>query len=56
MLSSLSPVIADIFMEVFETEVLLSTNLKPKRWFRYVDDTLIIWPQGGSDTFNIFLS
>ncbi|CAG9836786.1 unnamed protein product [Diabrotica balteata] len=43
---SLSPVIADIFMEAFESLALESYPLKPKVWFRYVDDTFIIWPHG----------
>lgn len=44
--SPLSPVVANIFMEAFETTALDSFHLKPKVWFRYVDDTFIIWPHG----------
>ncbi|KAK4871974.1 hypothetical protein RN001_016098 [Aquatica leii] len=40
--SPLSPVVANIFMESFETVPLESSILKPKVWFRYVDDTFIV--------------
>ena len=44
--SSLSPVIANIFMEHFETLALNNFHQKPKCWFRFVDDTFVIWPHG----------
>ncbi|XP_018577017.1 uncharacterized protein LOC108915468 [Anoplophora glabripennis] len=37
-------VLANIYMEAFEKKALESTTLKPKCWFRCVDDTFIIWP------------
>ncbi|GJQ76269.1 hypothetical protein Trydic_g2000 [Trypoxylus dichotomus] len=40
------PVIANIFMEAFEHEAIESSRMKPKCWYRYVDDTFIIWPHG----------
>ena len=40
----LSPVLANIYMEYFEEMALGSTSLKPFMWFRYVDDTFILWP------------
>jgi hypothetical protein len=43
--SSLSPVIANYFMEDFEKMALDRAAHKPLCWFRYVDDTFIIWPQ-----------
>ncbi|XP_018568545.1 uncharacterized protein LOC108908869 [Anoplophora glabripennis] len=39
----LSPVLANIHMEAFEKKALESTTLKPKCWYRYVEDTFIIW-------------
>jgi hypothetical protein len=42
--SPLSPVIADFFMEHFEETVLDGAIHKPLCWFRYVDDTFVIWP------------
>lgn len=44
--SPISPIIAKIFMEHFEKEVLHTMAQKPKVWFRYVDDTFVIWPHG----------
>ncbi|XP_074038819.1 uncharacterized protein [Leptinotarsa decemlineata] len=44
--SSLSPVIANLFMMHFEKEALNNARLKPTMWKRYVDDIFIIWPHG----------
>ncbi|GJQ70696.1 hypothetical protein Trydic_g630 [Trypoxylus dichotomus] len=44
--SLLSPVIANIFMEAFEHEAIVSSRMKPKCWYGYVDDTLVIWARG----------
>jgi hypothetical protein len=44
--SPISPIIANIFMEHFENEVLKNAPLKPSTWFRYVDDTFVIWSHG----------
>lgn len=52
--SPLSPVVANIFMEAFESQALESAELKPKVWFRYVDDTFIVWPHG-KQTLSVFL-
>ena len=41
---SLSPVLANIYMEYFEEMSLGSTSRKPSMWLRYVDDTFILWP------------
>lgn len=45
--SPISPVIANIFMEHFVEEAIC-TN-KPEVWFRYVDDTFIIWRHGSNE-------
>ena len=45
--SPLFPVIANFFMEDSEKKVLEQVTYKPVCWFRYVDDTFIIWPYGG---------
>lgn len=33
-----------IFMESIEQETIESSKLKSTGWYRYVDDTLVIWP------------
>ncbi|XP_018349960.1 PREDICTED: uncharacterized protein LOC108753114 [Trachymyrmex septentrionalis] len=56
--SPISPVIANIFMEHFEKEALRKTPKKPEVWFRYVDDTFVIWRHGRAEfcKFLIFLN
>ena len=44
--SPLSPVIASFFMEDFEKRAIEQEPHKPVCWFRYVDDTFVIWPHG----------
>jgi len=44
--SPLSPVIANFYMENFETKAIKQATLKPASWYRYVDDTFVIWPHG----------
>ena len=33
-------------MEDFEEKALNQATLKPTCWYRYVDDTFVIWPHG----------
>ncbi|XP_003724886.1 uncharacterized protein LOC100889582 [Strongylocentrotus purpuratus] len=47
--SPLSPVIANIFMEHFETTALQTLSQRPSLWLRYVDDTFVIWPHNRRD-------
>ena len=42
--SSLSPLLANIYIKYFEEMALGSTSLKPSMWLRCVDDTFILWP------------
>jgi hypothetical protein len=46
--NSLSPVVSNIrvFMEHFEEIALDTTNHKPAKWLRYVDDIFMVWPHG----------
>jgi hypothetical protein len=44
--SPLSPVIANFFLEDFEKQATEQATHKPVCWFRYVDDTFVIWPHG----------
>ncbi|XP_071801296.1 uncharacterized protein [Asterias amurensis] len=52
--SPISPVLADIFMEEFESSSLLTADLRPSLWLRYVDDTFVVWPHG-QDSLHEFL-
>jgi hypothetical protein len=45
----------DIYMEDFEERALNLAPHKPLCWFRYVDDTFVIWPHG-PDKLRDFLS
>jgi hypothetical protein len=49
-----SPVIANFYMEDYEKAALESAPLKPRCWFRYVDDTFVIL-QHGPDKLKDFL-
>ena len=53
--SPLSPVIANIFMEHFESRALETAPLKPRCWKRFVDDTFVVWPHP-KDTLVSFLN
>lgn len=44
--SPLSPVIANFYMEAFETSALQDALYKPTLCKRYVEDTLLIWSHG----------
>jgi len=44
--SPFSPVIANSFMEDFEKKAIEHAMHKPVCWFRYVDDTFVIWSHG----------
>ncbi|XP_072037195.1 uncharacterized protein [Amphiura filiformis] len=46
MCSPLSPITSNIVMEHFETKALDTYPLKPVAWFRFVDDTFVVWRHG----------
>ena len=52
--SPLSPIVANIFMEEFETSALQHATHQPKLWHRYVDDTFIIWQHSKQQLDNFF--
>ena len=41
-----SPVISLFFMDAFKERALKQATHKPLCWFRYMDDTFVIWPHG----------
>ena len=47
--SPLSPVVANLYMEAFETRALEQAPLRPRMWTRYVDDTFVLWPHSMED-------
>ena len=50
--SPLSPVIANIYMQDFESRVLGTAPLKPSLWLCYVDDTFVMWNHGDMELQN----
>ena len=51
--SPLSPVLAGLYMEYFETELLPTLPVQPALWLRYVDDVFALWPE--HQNFDVFL-
>ena len=46
MVSPLSPIVSNIFMENLEKDAIDSFPLKPKWWLQFVDDVYSNWPHG----------
>ena len=46
-----SPILANIFMEAFETRAISTALHPPKHWRRYVNDTCVIQDQAHKDEF-----
>ncbi|GJQ78954.1 hypothetical protein Trydic_g120 [Trypoxylus dichotomus] len=42
-MGSLAPVIANFYMEFLESRALDTAVQKPLCWYRYVDDTFVVW-------------
>jgi hypothetical protein len=54
--SPLSPILASIFMEVFEEGMLNAVPIEIRLWKRYVDDTLVIVKRGDEEELLRFLN
>ena len=52
--SPLSPVLANIFMEFFESELLADITGKPVLWLRYIDDVFALYSNSyAEDVFTV---
>ena len=49
--SPVSTIVANLYMEHFEGEVLRSASYPPRYWYRFVDDTLVIQQQAHKQLF-----
>ena len=56
--SPLSPVVANLFMEAFESRALEEAPLSPSMWVRFIDDTFVLWPHTDEqlETFHTHLN
>ncbi|GJQ87172.1 hypothetical protein Trydic_g12525 [Trypoxylus dichotomus] len=54
MSSSLTPITANFYMEFLESRAFDTAAQKPLYWYRYIDDTFVVWPHG-ADTLGEFL-
>ena len=54
--SPVSPAMADLTMENFETNVLASAPIKTSVWYRYVDDTFNVVPSNQINDFTTYLN
>ena len=53
--SSMSPIMAEIYMNYFENKIMSTVKNKDKikKWMRYVDDILLIW-EGDDEELKVF--
>ena len=49
--SLVSPIVANLYMEHFEGEVLRSASYPPRYWYRFVDDMWVIQQQAHKQLF-----
>ena len=54
--SPVSPVVANIYMEMFEDQALSSVQNRPRMWKRYVDDTFCIMEKRHVRAFLVHLN
>ena len=54
--SPISPIVANLYMEHFESRALDTTPTPPAMWYRYVDDTMIKIHEGAVKSFSDHLN
>jgi len=53
--SSLAPVIANYYMEHFEQQAISTASSRPTHWYRYMDDTFMVWPHGEEELHDFLI-
>jgi hypothetical protein len=53
--SSLTPVIANYYMEHFKQQAISAVSRRPTHWYRYVDDTFVVCPHGEEELHNFLI-
>ena len=54
--SPVSPIVANLYMEHLESQVLSSAPNPPREWFRFVDDVWAVIRKTHFDTFTTYLN
>ena len=47
--TKMAPNYANLFMQSIEEKLLNSSHLKPKAWYRFIDDIWFVWPHSEAD-------
>jgi hypothetical protein len=53
--SPLAPVILNIYLESFERQAVDTGSKEPTHWYRYIENTFMVWPHGVEELQNFLL-